>query len=139
MIQQYKHNSAFLPKSSALKKRPYIKVSSPKRYQLIELVVKERLNIKAAAVQLGINYSAAKHIVKLFKQERRPRSYTKESKVGENTEPKKLRSRMTLNPISDFGTSNKTLEFIATKFSIANEQFVPVFDFGVYGPMICER
>ena len=139
MIQQYKHNSAFLPKSSAMKKRPYIKVSSSKKYQLIELVVKEHLNIKTAAVRLGINYSAAKHIVKLFKEERRPGSHTKESKVGENTEPKKLRSRVTLNPISDFGTNNKTLEVIAAKFSITNEHFVPVFDFGVYGQMICER
>jgi hypothetical protein len=50
-------------------KRSYIPVDMEKRNHLVKLVEKESLTIKDAAVQLKINYSTAKHIIKTFKKE----------------------------------------------------------------------
>ena len=40
-----------------------------KREELIHKVVEEAYSIKEAAIELGINYSTAKHIVKVFKEQ----------------------------------------------------------------------
>lgn len=49
-------------------KRSYIPVEFEKRKKLIQAVEEEGLTIKEAAQNLKINYSTAKHIVKVFKR-----------------------------------------------------------------------
>ena len=49
-------------------KRSYIPVEMEKRQQLIKAVEEEGLTIKEAAQNLKINYSTAKHIVKVYKR-----------------------------------------------------------------------
>lgn len=49
-------------------KRSYIPVEFEKRQKLIQAVEEEGLTIKEAAQNLKINYSTAKHIVKVFKR-----------------------------------------------------------------------
>jgi DNA-binding NarL/FixJ family response regulator len=49
-------------------KRSYIPVELEKRQRLIKAVEEEGLTIKEAAQNLKINYSTAKHIVKVFKR-----------------------------------------------------------------------
>lgn len=49
-------------------KRSYIPVELDKRQKLIQAVEEEGLTIKEAAQNLKINYSTAKHIVKVFKR-----------------------------------------------------------------------
>ena len=49
-------------------KRSYVPVELDKRSQLIHAVEEEGLTIKEAAHNLKINYSTAKHIVKVFKR-----------------------------------------------------------------------
>jgi predicted transcriptional regulator len=49
-------------------KRSYIPVEVNKRQQLIKAVEEEGLTIKEAAQNLKINYSTAKHIVKVYKK-----------------------------------------------------------------------
>lgn len=49
-------------------KRSYIPVELDKRQQLIKLVEEDGLTIKEAAQNLKINYSTAKHIVKVYKK-----------------------------------------------------------------------
>jgi endonuclease V-like protein UPF0215 family len=49
-------------------KRSYIPVEVEKRQKLIQLVEEDGLTIKEAAQNLKINYSTAKHIVKVFKR-----------------------------------------------------------------------
>lgn len=45
-------------------KRSYVQVENDKRQLLVKLVNQNQCTIKAAAKQLGINYSTAKHIFK---------------------------------------------------------------------------
>lgn len=45
-------------------KRSYVQVANDKRAQLVNMVNQNQCTIKAAANQLGINYSTAKHIYK---------------------------------------------------------------------------
>jgi predicted transcriptional regulator len=49
-------------------KRSYIPVENNKRQRLIKAVEEEGLTIKEAAQNLKINYSTAKHIVKVYKK-----------------------------------------------------------------------
>lgn len=49
-------------------KRSYIPVEIDKRSKLIKAVEDEGLTIKEAAQNLKINYSTAKHIVKVYKR-----------------------------------------------------------------------
>jgi transposase len=49
-------------------KRSYVPVEQDKRRQLINLVEKEECTIKEAALKLKINYSTAKHIIKMYKR-----------------------------------------------------------------------
>lgn len=49
-------------------KRSYIPVELEKRQRLIKAVEEEGLTIKEAAQNLKINYSTAKHIVKVYKR-----------------------------------------------------------------------
>jgi hypothetical protein len=49
-------------------KRSYVPVELDQRMQLIKIIEEEGVTIKEAANALKINYSTAKHIVKLFKK-----------------------------------------------------------------------
>ena len=49
-------------------KRSYIPVEFDKRSKLIKAVEEEGLTIKEAAQNLKVNYSTAKHIVKVYKR-----------------------------------------------------------------------
>jgi hypothetical protein len=49
-------------------KRSYIPVELDKRHKLIKAVEEDGLTIKEAAQNLKINYSTAKHIVKVYKR-----------------------------------------------------------------------
>jgi len=49
-------------------KRSYVPVEFDKRQKLIQAVEEDGLTIKEAAQNLKINYSTAKHIVKVFKR-----------------------------------------------------------------------
>lgn len=46
-------------------------VEPKKKQKLIDLVQKRKLTIKDAAVQLQVNYSTAKHIIKTYNLERK--------------------------------------------------------------------
>ena len=121
-------------------RRAYIKVTEAKRRSLIELMEKERLNIKAASARLNINYSSAKHIVKLFKREKRLVSFAKESKVNRETSIEIIKADL----INDCGTLSRTPESISTNlpplvFFFEANQIAPTFDFSLYTPVIYER
>ena len=49
-------------------KRKYVQVENSKRKELIQLVEKDGITIKKAAIILKINYSTAKHIIKQHRQ-----------------------------------------------------------------------
>ena len=48
-------------------RRGYVQISQEERNTLLRLVMSDRLTIKKAAVLLDIHYSAAKSIVKIYK------------------------------------------------------------------------
>jgi hypothetical protein len=49
-------------------KRGYINHDVSKKEELISVIKEEGITIKEASVKLNINYSTAKHIMKLFKK-----------------------------------------------------------------------
>eukprot|EP00826_Nyctotherus_ovalis_P006498 TRINITY_DN11552_c0_g1_i1.p1 TRINITY_DN11552_c0_g1~~TRINITY_DN11552_c0_g1_i1.p1 ORF type:complete len:151 (-),score=36.65 TRINITY_DN11552_c0_g1_i1:127-579(-) len=124
--------------SSSLEKRGYIKVPDKKRRQLIRLLQEEQLTIKAAAVQLDIHYSAAKCIVKIFRQEKRVTALTKGAKVVE--ELKAMDADIEKKSASDneAETLVKTPELVSVNPINFKEEGVR-FDFGVYSAMINAR
>ncbi len=65
---------------SVTQKRAYVPVPEESRVQLLNLIEKRQLTIKEAAKHMGIKYSAAKYIVKLFRTERRVTALTKASR-----------------------------------------------------------
>jgi predicted transcriptional regulator len=62
------------------KKRTYIPILEEKRQELLSLVENEGISIKNAAKKVGINYSAAKSIVKVFKETGRLSKLSKKHK-----------------------------------------------------------
>ena len=52
-----------------IKKKTYEQVDVSKREELIQKVMSQAYSIKEAAIELGINYSTAKHIVRVFKEQ----------------------------------------------------------------------
>lgn len=56
------------PKTIFRTKRSYMPVDVDKRQKLIKAVEEEGMTIKVASHNLKINYSTAKHIVKLYKR-----------------------------------------------------------------------
>jgi predicted DNA-binding protein (UPF0251 family) len=74
-MQQYNYvypmqNSfqTFTPKMKKQSKRGYVQCELWKRQALIEKVDQEGMTIKDAAKVIGINYSTAKHIVKVYRK-----------------------------------------------------------------------
>ncbi|CAI2377448.1 unnamed protein product [Moneuplotes crassus] len=49
-------------------KRSYVQCNLTKRQSLVQRVERDGLTIKEAAIELKINYSTAKHIIKVFRQ-----------------------------------------------------------------------
>lgn len=59
------------PQENPIYKRGYTRIPKDKRRQLLETIEQSQTTIKDAAHQLGVNYSSAKNIVKLFRQYKR--------------------------------------------------------------------
>jgi len=74
-IQSSKEQDSKLNESQKTKqastKRRYILVDYDLRKELLKMINEESLTIKAAAKRLGINYSNAKNIFKVYKKEHR--------------------------------------------------------------------
>eukprot|EP00826_Nyctotherus_ovalis_P027813 TRINITY_DN2178_c0_g1_i15.p1 TRINITY_DN2178_c0_g1~~TRINITY_DN2178_c0_g1_i15.p1 ORF type:complete len:146 (-),score=18.58 TRINITY_DN2178_c0_g1_i15:30-467(-) len=137
-------NAGDLSKFLRPKKRTYVKVTESKRHQIIELMQREQLNIKTAAARLNINYSAAKHIVKVFRQENRLLSSPKKVKADEVAAVGTPKSVTDLSPvcISDLGTSGKTPVLTSTKFATVTKEVnekAGIFDFRAYTTVINDR
>jgi transposase-like protein len=49
-------------------KRSYVNHDIERKYQLVQVIEEQGITIKEAAAQLDINYSTAKHIMKLYKE-----------------------------------------------------------------------
>ncbi len=75
MIQSHPQYDLAVPQpfgvSPTAEKRAYSTIPQETRLDLLRLIEHDQLTIKEAAKRLGINYSTAKHIVKLFRMERR--------------------------------------------------------------------
>lgn len=110
LLSQIKFPSGDSPSSSSKHerstKRSYVQCELWKRQSLVDKVEKEGMTIKDAAKQLGINYSTAKHIMKVFRE-----TGEIETKIMMKRKSKK-RSTNDLNQMPD-------LNFTATDTQIA--------------------
>eukprot|EP00826_Nyctotherus_ovalis_P036723 TRINITY_DN3281_c0_g1_i1.p1 TRINITY_DN3281_c0_g1~~TRINITY_DN3281_c0_g1_i1.p1 ORF type:complete len:155 (+),score=34.11 TRINITY_DN3281_c0_g1_i1:163-627(+) len=128
--------------SAKSKKRAYVKVPSEKKKELVELMETKRWSTKAAAELLGVNYSAAKHILKLHKQEKGLISPINKSSLPEDLGVKR-------SGPEDLKTSIRTPELSFIKLpsltpcssfpSILLNEYLPTFDFSVYSSGTYER
>ena len=66
-IQPNSYRSFYEPLST-LRKKGYEQIEAKKREALIGKVFANNYSIKEAAIELGINYSTAKHIVRVYKE-----------------------------------------------------------------------
>lgn len=55
-------------KNDYCSKRSYVNHDIEKKYNLVQVIEEQGITIKEAAAQLDINYSTAKHIMKLYKE-----------------------------------------------------------------------
>lgn len=62
-------------------RRKYIPVNYNARKELLKIITDENLTIKAAAARLGINYSNAKTIAKIYRKEKRIAKLPKRPKL----------------------------------------------------------
>lgn len=138
-------------KSEITRKREYNKIPKDIRKQLLETIEEGQLTIKAAAQQLGINYSSAKNIVKIFRQQERIDVMIKTS--GRRVVSKMLKKDKTLKRFtakrthlavnSQFHNSNaipnKTSTVKYSPETIKENKLEPCFDFAVYAPLIYNR
>ena len=136
-------------KSIPSEKRGYTKISEIKRYELIEVIEKNQMTIKEAARSLKINYSTAKNIVKIFRQERRSNVILKNSQSpvvneslvnNEESDLKRFVARRTHLILENTQMLTPNLipeQDYATK--IAPEVNSTGFDFSIYLPLIYSR
>lgn len=130
------------PKSLAsvsLAKRSYVKVPDKKRLKLIQLLQETQLTIKAAAAQLGVHYSTAKCIVKVFRQERHVVALAKRAKAPASSHHA---SPPTVKLFSnELSTLVKTPPLVSAAPQSAKQgrEGEVRFDFGVYGNWISAR
>jgi len=107
-------------------KRGYMKIPEDKRLQLLRMIQEEQITIKTAAHRLGVNYSTAKNIVKIFRQEKRvgilPKKNWKPN--NEENEDSDLNSQPTKNdnpqPLKRFVAKKTMLEIENTHLSSTN-------------------
>ena len=115
-------------------KRDYTKVPEDKRLQLLKIIQNEQLTIKTAARRLGINYSTAKNIVKIFRCEKRVTILPK--KAGESTakQPDAAPS-ITESRAEEEIPAVKRFVAKKTKLYLDNTEFVTHFDSPALAPM----
>lgn len=145
-------------KSEVTCKREYNKIPKELRKQLLETIEQGQLTIKAAAQQLGINYSSAKNIVKIFRQQERIDVMIKSSSrravskvLKRNKGLKRFTAKRTHLAVNNQSLNSNTIPNInpqiENKTSMANYslktieqgEFEPYFDFAVYAPLIYSR
>lgn len=144
-VQNNEGESSTLPAIHT--RRGYIKVSDTKRRQLLELVENKQVTIKKAALCLGINYSTAKNIIKIYHQEKRitvlPRGLLaphrlNSTKNGEEGQNKKLTRKETRRKSDK--THNMTPSEEPSSKMISDPLLIDrtpiVFDFSIYASSI---
>lgn len=134
-------------------RRGYIKIPKEMRRELLETIERGQLTIKAAALRLGINYSSAKNIVKIFRQQKRidvvERSICKKVIGKEKEKVKRFTARRTHltidNPLlvtsNQTSNSNSNMNDIQPKVNSTIDiiECKPVIDFSVYTSLIFNR
>lgn len=134
-------------------RRDYIRIPKDMRRKLLEIIERGQLTIKAAAIRLGINYSSAKSIVKIFRQQKRidvmePNIYKhaiskKKEKVNRFTAK---RTHLAIdNPLlitsNQISNSNPNMNDIQPEINSTIDllECKPIFDFSVYTSLILTR
>lgn len=74
-------NAQFEGASKEKARRSYVQISLDQRRQLLEMITHGHLTIKEAADKLGLKYSAAKNIAKIFKEEGRIEKLSKKRPI----------------------------------------------------------
>ena len=126
---------------SPFEKRAYVKVPDQKRFQFIQLLLERKITIKEAASELGIHYSTAKCIAKIYRQEKRIMALSKGVKTAKIAIGKRLiaRKEAAVNRHNESSTLIKTPELLSENLKAANKERGIEFDFSVYTAKIDER
>ena len=74
-------NAQFEGAQKEKSRRSYVQISLDQRRQLLEMITHGHLTIKEAADKLGLKYSAAKNIAKIFKEEGRIEKLSKKRPI----------------------------------------------------------
>ena len=132
-------------------KRGYVKIPNDKREDLIKIIAEKQLTIKEAAQTLGINYSTAKNIVKIFRQEKRTSillrnvkpSIISRSDPDPNSEETTLKRFMAKKTYLEIDKTQLATPALLIK-EVSNvkilDQIRPIdFDFSIYSSLIYER
>ena len=139
-------------------KRTYNQVDFELRKQLLNIIQSRKLSIKTAADELGINYSTAKNIVRIYRRENRmnklPKRVSKalEDVLKEWKKPPKKITRFIARKCPLVEEEKKQMEsdgsFFGDKNSKLNEDKIspyisskldqPIFDFKIYEGKIAE-
>ena len=99
---------------SSSAKRGYRRVGYDKRKELLHIIENDQVTIKAAAKRLNVNYSTAKNIVKLFRQEKRISPLTKRiAKIRRASHVEQHGS--TIREKGHVGPENRIRRFVAKK------------------------
>eukprot|EP00826_Nyctotherus_ovalis_P037507 TRINITY_DN3422_c0_g1_i2.p1 TRINITY_DN3422_c0_g1~~TRINITY_DN3422_c0_g1_i2.p1 ORF type:complete len:184 (+),score=26.36 TRINITY_DN3422_c0_g1_i2:215-766(+) len=150
--------TSFAAADKCLIRRQYVQVGVELRRRLLDVIGTKRLSIKAAANEVGINYSTAKNIVKIYRRERRTHKLSKksakevESEKGVRLERVKKVSRFMARkcslfeenePLSSAEAINSAIESNNAMVSLENKRDEkitgPVFNFLVYKHLIVEN
>lgn len=124
-------------------KREYTKIPKHLRRKLIEIIESRQSTIKEAAKELGINYSTAKNIVRVFRNERRINPIARNVK-----HPTTSRKSTEEEPELTRFTAKRTRLIIeelpkvdGESLSETNTQIkdIPLFDFKAYSYLIYEE
>eukprot|EP00826_Nyctotherus_ovalis_P046370 TRINITY_DN5234_c0_g3_i1.p1 TRINITY_DN5234_c0_g3~~TRINITY_DN5234_c0_g3_i1.p1 ORF type:complete len:170 (-),score=27.52 TRINITY_DN5234_c0_g3_i1:352-861(-) len=132
-------------------KRVYTRIPREIRRRLLEGLALGEMTIKAAAKELGINYSSAKNIVKIFRQQNRvdaiigknttrPVAAEVAKKEGKLKRFTAKRTRLTIDALQ-LPTSGTISNVNAKERLLAEgtENFKPCFNFSIYSSLIFSR
>ena len=124
-------------------KRVYTKVLDDERCQLLKLIQANQITIKSAALGLGINYSTAKNIVKVYRKEKRFKQINKGPKSSQSSSVSGDQKSEKFCPLRRFTAKKTQLEIettgIESPFLVQIKREVPIisqegiFDFHPYG------
>lgn len=132
-------------------KRKYTRIPKEVRKKLLTSIEEGQLTIKAASQKLGINYSSAKNIVQIFREESRvdviPRTSIRPvvSKiVGKKARVKRFTAKRTHleldNPLLSSPNCYKVVLALKSSPEIIKEyKSEPHFDFAIYSSLIFNR